>query len=31
MDATENIADLLAVGREAGQRQVRLEHFGAFV
>jgi uncharacterized protein len=30
MDDTENIADLLAVGRETARRQVRIEHFGAF-
>ncbi len=29
LDATENIANLLAIGREAAQQQVRLEHFGA--
>ena len=31
MDATENIPDLLAIGRAAGERQVRLEHFGDFI
>jgi hypothetical protein len=31
LDATENIPDLLAIGREAAQHQVRLEHFGDFV
>jgi Patatin-like phospholipase len=31
LDATENIDDLLAIGRAAAQQQVRLEHFGDFV